>query len=104
MSMAADDELPKLIATGMCWCGCGTNVGSGSYFAPGHDKQAEALLLAVEFGGSVAQMLHRFGFGPQHSLQDYAVKVHRAERCGAADCDYVARPDAVAAHRKNRGH
>ena len=102
--MTTNAELPTLIATGTCWCGCGTKVGDGSYFAPGHDKQAEALLLAVEFGGSVAQMLHRYGFGPQHSLQDYAVKTAKAVRCGAVSCDYVARPDAVAAHRKNHGH
>ena len=76
----------------------------GKFFAPGHDKQAEALLLAVEFGGSVPQLLHRYGFGPQRSLQDYALEANKAERCGASGCDYVGRPEAVATHRKNRGH
>jgi hypothetical protein len=102
--MTTEESLPRLIPTGTCWCGCGAEVTIGKFFAPGHDKQAEALLLAVEFGGSVPQMLHRYGFGPQRSLQDHALATQKAERCGAPGCDYVARPRAVANHRKNRGH
>ncbi|MGW1545054.1 hypothetical protein ACWCPM_33410 [Streptomyces sp. NPDC002309] len=58
------DALPRLTPTGTCWCGCAKKTGAGSFFAPGHDKVAEAALLAVEFGSSVAQLPHAHGCGP----------------------------------------
>lgn len=102
--MTETRPLPRLIPTGTCWCGCGREVTIGKFFAPGHDKQAEALLLAVEFGGSVPQLLQHYGYGPQHSLRDHAVRLKVAERCGERGCDYVAQPDAVANHRRIKGH
>lgn len=66
-------QLPRLIPTGTCWCGCGTETGIGAFFARGHDKVAEAALLAVDYGGSVAQLLHANGYGPGHSVTAKAV-------------------------------
>ena len=27
----------RLVPTGECWCGCGAETTSGSFFLPGHD-------------------------------------------------------------------
>lgn len=53
----------RLLPTGSCWCGCKTQVDVGSFFAPGHDKKAEARLIMEVFGG-VPQFLEAFGYGP----------------------------------------
>ena len=53
----------RLVPTGTCWCGCGAEVDLGSFFAPGHDKRAEARLIMEIFGG-VPQFLVAFGRGP----------------------------------------
>jgi hypothetical protein len=50
--------------TGTCWCGCGEQTGSGSYFAPGHDRRGEAALIRLEYG-SVARLLEAHGYGPE---------------------------------------
>jgi len=53
----------RLVPTGVCWCGCRLQVDLGSFFAPGHDKRAEAKLIMELFGG-VPQFLVAFGRGP----------------------------------------
>lgn len=55
--------MSRLIPTGKCWCGCGQDVDLGSFFAPGHDKRAEARVVMEEFGG-VPQFLAAFGRAP----------------------------------------
>jgi hypothetical protein len=55
---------PRLIPTGNCWCGCGKDTAIGSFFSQGHDKVAEAALIALEYHGQVAQLLHAHGYGP----------------------------------------
>ncbi|MEW5655232.1 hypothetical protein ABGT92_07810 [Streptomyces cinereoruber] len=91
-------DLPRLIPTGTCFCGCGAEVSTGSFFARGHDKVAEAALIAVEYNGSVAQMLHAKGFGPSHSV------VHRAKLdAGWEECDrcgYIGAPTSMRNHEK----
>lgn len=52
----------RLLPTGECWCGCGKTVGLGSFFAQGHDKRAEGMLILLEYGG-VAEFLNRHGYG-----------------------------------------
>ncbi len=52
-----------LSPTGTCWCGCGEETGRRSFFAPGHDRKAEAALIRLEYG-SVAQFLEDHGYGP----------------------------------------
>ena len=37
----ASKQGDRVLPTGECWCGCGVEVGLGSFFAPGHDKVAE---------------------------------------------------------------
>ena len=49
--------------TGSCWCGCGNETGPGSFFAPGHDRKAEAAIVRLEYG-SVARLLEEHGYGP----------------------------------------
>lgn len=51
------------LPTGECWCGCGSPASRGAYFAPGHDKRAEAAIVKVVYG-SVPNMLKEHGFGP----------------------------------------
>lgn len=88
--------LPHLTATGTCWCGCSTRAGTGSFFAPGHDKVAEAALLAAEYGSSVAQLLHGHGYGPGHSVTTRAVTVGAWAECPS--CAYVGAPASIRNH------
>ncbi len=53
----------KLMPTGVCWCGCGTELGVGSFFSPGHDKIAEAKIIREVFG-DVAHFVAAFGKAP----------------------------------------
>jgi len=55
--------MKRLLPTGDCWCGCGNEVKTGSFFAPGHDKIAESAVILTQFGG-VPEFLEEFGFGP----------------------------------------
>jgi hypothetical protein len=71
--MASNDK-PRLIPTGTCWCGCEREVGLGKFFAAGHDKAAEAALIALKYEGSVPHFLHAHGYGPHHSVSAAAVK------------------------------
>lgn len=88
--------LPHLTTTGTCWCGCGIKVGTGSFFAPGHDKVAEAALLAAEYGTSVPQLLHGHGYGPGHSVTARAVTVGAWEK--RPSCAYVGAPASIRNH------
>lgn len=98
------NQLPRLIPTGTCWCGCGAETGIGSFFARGHDKVAEAALLAVEYGGSVPQLLHANGYGPGHSITAKAVETGAWGTCPRSDCDYVGAPASIRNHQKKTGH
>jgi hypothetical protein len=93
-------NLPRLIPTGSCWCGCGAEVGIGSFFVRGHDKVAEAALLAVDYGSSVAQLLHKHGYGAERSVTQAAVDAEAWEKC--PQCDYVGAAASVRNHLK--GH
>ncbi|MET8746316.1 hypothetical protein ACFU98_29365 [Streptomyces sp. NPDC057575] len=95
-------NLPRLIPTGKCFCGCGTDVSLGSFFARGHDKVAEAALIAVEYGGSVAQMLHAKGFGPSHSVTHKALDDAGWQKC--KPCGYIGAPASMRNHQKRSGH
>jgi len=53
----------RILPTGVCWCGCGSDARVGSFFAAGHDKVAEAAVILTRFGG-VPEFLVEFGFGP----------------------------------------
>lgn len=53
----------RLLPTGDCWCGCGAEVGRGSFFLPGHDKKAESAVILVEYGG-VPEFISQHGYGP----------------------------------------
>jgi hypothetical protein len=90
-------DLPRLIPTGNCWCGCGQQASIGAFWARGHDKLAEAALLAAEYGGSVAQLLHAHGFGPGRSVLDEAAKSGVWVKCD--DCWYTGAPSSVRNHR-----
>ena len=56
--------MPRLLPTGECWCGCGTDdIRLGSFFAAGHDRYAESAVIRMKYGG-VPQFLIDHGFGP----------------------------------------
>ena len=89
-------ELPRLIPTGTCWCGCGKDTGIGSFFARGHDKIAEAALMAADYGSSVPQLLHKHGYNPGRPVIDEAVR--RGKWVACSKCWYKGTPQAVRNH------
>ena len=89
---------PRLIPTGNCWCGCGREVGLGKFFAQGHDKVAEAALIAVRYEASVPRLLAEHGFGPTESVTETAVSKGGWERCDR--CGYVGAPASMRNHEK----
>ena len=96
----AKDNLPRLIPTGTRWCGCGKETSLGSFFAQGHDKIAEAALMASEYGSQVAQLLHKHGYGPDRPVVDEVVRSGRWEACTATGCWYKGAPESVRVHRR----
>jgi hypothetical protein len=62
----------RLLPTGECWCGCGKETGLGSFFAQGHDKRAEGMLIVLKYG-SVAGFVEDLGYGPsgKNLLEEY---------------------------------
>lgn len=59
-----------LKATGTCWCGCGTT--TENFFAAGHDKRAESMLLKLLYGpeNTVAAFLNDHGYGNDNNLSE----------------------------------
>lgn len=94
----------RLLPTGSCWCGCGEQVALGAFFARGHDKVAEAALLALRYEGSVAHLLHGHGFDANRSVTDGAVGSDVWERCPIASCNYAGNPGSVRNHRAKAEH
>ncbi len=54
----------RVFPTGECWCGCGAETSTRSFFAPGHDKRAESAVIKREYG-DVARFLDAHGYGPK---------------------------------------
>lgn len=100
MGYMTNSEKPRLMPTGKCWCGCEREVGLGKFFAPGHDKIAEAALMALKCDGSVAQLLHAHGYGSHHSVRRAAVDDPNCSWIQCADCNYSGAPASIANHRK----
>lgn len=92
-------SIPRLIPTGECWCGCGHEAAIGAFFARGHDKKAEADLLRVLYPGGVAELLYRHGFGPERSLDDFAVDQGVRTRC--PECSITGTEAGILRHRKS---
>lgn len=97
-------DLPRLIPTGTCWCGCGLDAAIGSFVALGHDKKAEAAVLAIHYGGSVPQLLHAHGYDSRRSVTDEAVKRGVWERCPHTGCIEAGTPASIRTHRKKTDH
>lgn len=93
-------KLPRLIPTGTCWCGCGKETAIGAFFAQGHDKIAEAALIAAEFNGSVPQLLHAQGYGPGRSVIHQAVEAGVWEACPERGCWYKGATQSVRTHQR----
>lgn len=87
----------RLIPTGNCWCGCGREVGLGRFFSQGHDKVAEAALMAVRYEASVSRLLAEHGYGPGKSVTEAAVEEGGWEKCPRG-CDYVGAPASIRNH------
>jgi hypothetical protein len=94
----------RLMPTGTCWCGCGTQVGLGSFFSQGHDKIAEAALLAARYDNSVARLIAHHGFGPDNGVREAAVENGNWERCPGTECNYLGAPASIRVHRKKAQH
>ncbi|MGW4222970.1 hypothetical protein ACWEG1_05885 [Streptomyces bauhiniae] len=84
---------------GRCFCGCGKTTRHGKFFAVGHDKTAEAAFLALHHGGTVAQMLHAHGYGPdnEHSVTKAAVDAGLWQNCPRG-CGYRGARESINKH------
>jgi hypothetical protein len=91
----------RLLPNGFCWCGCGREVGLGKFFAQGHDKVAEAALMAVRYEASVPRLLTEHGFGPDNSVTEAAVNEGGWEVCPRG-CGYVGAPASIRNHINRR--
>lgn len=76
----------------------------GAFFARGHDKVAEAALLAARYDGSVAQLLRGHGYDADHSVTADAVRSGVWERCSHSGCNYAGAPASVRNHSAKAGH
>ena len=74
--MKIDTDIAMPLPTGECWCGCGKEAKRGAFFAPGHDKRAEAAVVKVIYG-SVPQLLLAHGFGPQGKSASDALETYQ---------------------------
>ena len=70
--------MTQLQPTGECWCGCGDRASRGAFFAPGHDKRAEAAIVKVEYG-SVPDLLMKHGYGPGGKNASEALRRYQQE-------------------------
>ena len=86
----------RLIPTGKCWCGCEQDTARGAFFLQGHDKRAEAALVAIEYHGSIAELLHRHGYGPGRPIIRDAVS--EGVWSGCPYCGYAGAAASVKAH------
>lgn len=66
---------PRPFPSGECWCGCGAEVSSQTFWVTGHDKFAESWVISTEYG-TVVDFLAAHGFRPggrnargEHSAQ-----------------------------------
>ncbi|MFG3510270.1 hypothetical protein ACGF5F_32760 [Streptomyces sp. NPDC047821] len=91
------DDKPRLLPTGKCWCGCGKDANLGKFFAQGHDKVAEAALMAIRYDASVPRLLAEHGYGPDRSVRDEAL-AHGWESCSY--CSYIGAPLSVRKHTR----
>ena len=53
----------RIIPTGVCWCGCGSEVPLGKFFMPGHDRRAVQRVITEVFGDT-PQFLTKQGYAP----------------------------------------
>ncbi|MFD5940317.1 hypothetical protein [Streptomyces griseus] len=90
----------RLLPTGSCWCGCGTETGIGSFFTRGHDKIAEAAFIAARHGGSVARLLADNEFGPdaEESVREAALRRGGWIECSVDGCPYAGAEASVRKH------
>ena len=89
--------------TGTCWCGCGTEVGLGSFFSQGHDKIAEAALLAARYDNSVARLIAHHGFGPDKPVRKAALDTDPPPIEAGAGHPHTAPGEAARRLRGTRG-
>ncbi|MGW7630548.1 hypothetical protein ACWGKO_16660 [Streptomyces griseoincarnatus] len=90
-------EKTRLIPTGTCWCGCGQDANIGKFFTQGHDKVAEAALMAVRYDASVPRLLAEHGYGPDNSVRNAALTEGGWKECPHG-CGYVGAPTSVRNH------
>ncbi|WP_274036256.1 hypothetical protein [Streptomyces sp. MMBL 11-1] len=90
----------RLVPTGICFCGCGSDAEIGRWFVRGHDITASAALRALE-GTGLAQRLVAAGYGPERSVVGEAVARAGWVRC--AGCAYAGSTSGLAAHVRGGG-
>jgi hypothetical protein len=98
-ALAAAGGDARLMPTGTCYCGCGGATTVGAFFLPGHDKRAEAAVLAARYGNQVVRLLAAHGFGPDRSVVDAAVADGGWTACPGCGT-YKGAPASIAAHQR----
>lgn len=88
----------RLLPTGFCWCGCGKETARGSFFVRGHDKIAEAAILAARYGNSVAQLVHAHEFTPDPETSVRAAALAAGWIECSLGCGYAGAPASVRKH------
>lgn len=91
---------PHLIPTGNCWCGCRNEVGLGKFFSQGHDKVAEAALIAARYEGSVARLLNEHDFGPELDRSVMQAAVDDGNWIICPYCEYTGAPASIRNHTR----
>ena len=94
--------MERALPTGVCYCGCGTQIGPSKFFVPTHDRIAEARLLAAEYEGSIANLLVAHGYGPGRKSLLYRGVDPAVVRAKYSEADNV-RPEALASDLRVSG-
>lgn len=95
MSAASSTNL-----NGTCWCGCKKPTDIGRDFIQGHDKIAEAALIAANFDGKAVNLLRQHGYSPDNSVRQAAVDAGAWTTCPREGCEYTGAPASVRKHAK----
>ena len=104
LTMASIIPIPA--PTGSCFCGCGAESNTGSYWVQGHDKKAESDMNSIHHADQVVQRLIDLGYGPDaKNLQHETLALGTRELCGATGCSATGKPgsEGLRRHRSTHG-
>ena len=86
--------MEKLLPTGSCWCGCGSDVPRGKFFLSGHDKRAESAVIQLKYG-SIPEFLQAMGYGPGGKNPTEALTQSQGSQGGPGTMSYSRIPEGM---------